>query len=250
MYTRCPGCSTVHPVNAALLAQGGGRYRCGKCNKASNALENLFDDWPAAGQKPGGAGDLPVLGLNIDFTRAGQARLEPAGAGLTGEAAPPPPRGRRWLRAAWVLAALVLAAVVVTELAEFNGTPLFERSDVDAALVKLGLKEPEARQPFRDLGQIRLVSRQLSAHPTRPGMLRLNATIVNRAAQRQRYPDIEVTLFDAAGARLSSLVFEPRDYLAPGSDHARGMTPQAYLPLSLDFDDPGSAAVGFEVDFR
>ena len=43
MYTRCPGCHTVHPVNAALLASGGGRYRCGKCNKVNNALEALFD---------------------------------------------------------------------------------------------------------------------------------------------------------------------------------------------------------------
>ena len=79
--------TTVHPVNAALLAQGSGRYRCGKCNKTSNALEHLFDDWPAAGDKPAGAGDLPVLGLNIDFTKAGRSRLEPAEAALTGAGA-------------------------------------------------------------------------------------------------------------------------------------------------------------------
>ncbi len=250
MFTRCPGCSTVHPVNAALLAQGGGRYRCGKCNKVSNAFENLFDDWPAAGQKPAVAGDLPVLGANIDFTRAGRARLEPDGAGLTGDPAAPPPRRRRWLRAAWVLAGLVLAAVIVTELAEFNGTPLYDRAELDAALVKLGLRDPPPETPFRDLGQIRLVSRQLGPHPAQPGMLRLHATIVNRATRRQAYPRIEVTLFDAAGERLASLDFAPRDYLAPGSDLARGMTPQAYVPLTLDFKDPGVEAVGFEVDFR
>ena len=56
MFTRCPGCHTVHPVNAALLARGGGRYRCGKCNRAGNALDALFDDWPEAGEAPPAAG--------------------------------------------------------------------------------------------------------------------------------------------------------------------------------------------------
>ena len=64
------------------------------------------------------------------------------------------------------------------------------------------------------------------------------------------HPKIEVTLFGAGGERVSSVRFEPEDYLAAGSDHRRGMTPQAYLPLTLDFDDPGSTAVGFEIDFR
>ncbi|MEJ2384210.1 MAG: zinc-ribbon and DUF3426 domain-containing protein [Xanthomonadales bacterium] len=253
MYTRCPECATVHPVNAALLAQGGGRYRCAKCNKVSNALEHLFDEWPAAGEKPAGAGDLPVLGLNIDFTKAGRSRLEPAEAALTGAGEPPPeraPRGRLWLRALWITAAIALTVSVVVKLAEFNGTPLIEQADVDAALVRLGLKEPAPVKPFRDLDQIRLVSRQLIRHPTDPRLLRLQATIVNRATRRQPYPQIEVTLFGASGERISSVRFDAKDYLAPGSDRSRGMTPQAYLPLTLDFDDPGDDAVGFEIDFR
>ena len=253
MFARCPECSTVHPVNAALLAQGAGQYRCGKCNKVSNALEHLFDDWPAAGDRPARAGDLPVLGLDIDFTKAGRSRLEPAEAALTGAGGvteAPPPRGRRWLRAFWITAACVLAAVVIVRLAEFNGTPLIEPSTVDSALVRLGLQDPEPAKPFRDLDQIRLVSRQLVSHPEETGLLRLQATIVNRAPRRQAYPGIEVTLFGANGERVSSIRFEPEDYLAPGSDLGRGMTPQAYLPLTLDFEDPGSTAVGFEIDFR
>lgn len=250
MFTRCPECATVHPVNAALLAQGGGRYRCGKCNKTSNALENLFDDWPAAGQKPPGAGDLPVLGLSIDLEEASRSRLEPKGAGLTGDAPEPKPRGRSWLRAAWITAALVLATVIVFQLAALNGTPILERADIEDAMVRIGLREPPREKSFRDVGQISLVNRYLVSHPTDAGMLRLHATIVNRARRRQPYPDVEVTLFDAAGERLDTHRFAPEDYLAPDADLGRGMSPQAYVPLSLDFEDPGDVAVGFEIDFR
>ena len=71
MHFRCPACSTVHPLNAAVLAQGGGKVRCGKCNATANALDSLFDDWPGPGQKPAARGELPVLGQAIDL-QAGQ----------------------------------------------------------------------------------------------------------------------------------------------------------------------------------
>ena len=77
MFTRCTACHTVHPVNAALLAQGGGRYRCGKCKQVNDALASLFDEWPAAGDRPPTAGDVPVLGLSIDLEAAARSRREP-----------------------------------------------------------------------------------------------------------------------------------------------------------------------------
>lgn len=80
MYTRCPGCHTVHPVNALLLAQELGKYRCGKCKQINNALESLFDEWPDPGDHPPKAGKLPVLGLKLDLEAAKQARLMPGEA--------------------------------------------------------------------------------------------------------------------------------------------------------------------------
>ena len=252
MFTRCPGCSTVHPVNATLLAKSGGRYRCGKCKKVSSALESLFDDWPESGTKPPRPGDLPELGLSIDFTRAGQSRLNPEDANLTGEKEEPSParRGRPWLRGAWIVAALVLAAVVTVKLSEFNNVPVADNLDMDAVMVKLGLKDSPPKQAFRDVSQIHLVSRELAVHPSEPGQLMLNATIVNRASKSQPYPVIQVTLFDAAGNRLAGHEFKPLDYLAPGSTGRLGMSPQAYLPISLGIEDPGTEATGFELDFR
>jgi predicted Zn finger-like uncharacterized protein len=271
VYTRCPGCHTVHPVNAALLASGGGRYRCGKCNKVSNALEALFDAWPAAGARAPMVGQLPVLGLALDLQAAARSRRSSDGAGGDpGESGADEPTadeageerrgaGLRWLvRLAWVATALVLTAVVAFQVAEFQGEPLLERALPRAAIERLGLAEPPAAAPFRDLERIHVVSRELRSHPTLPGRLRLSATIVNRAERAQPWPDLEITLLDAAGQRVTRKLFAPADYLAAGSAAGRatdsaagpGMTPQAYLPLVLDLDDPGRQAVGFELEFR
>jgi predicted Zn finger-like uncharacterized protein len=230
VFTRCPGCHTVHPVNAALLAVGGGRYRCGKCNKVSNALESLFDEWPRSGSQATAPGDVPVLGLALDLEAAAKARRDPEGADLdeTTDAASKKVGSRApWrLRAAWICGALLVLAAVAWKWVEFRN------------------------EPVRDLDQVHLVSRELTSHPVLSGHLRLSATIVNRADRAQPYPDIEVTLLDASGNTVLSRRFTPDDYLDPERAPGAAMAPQAYLPLTLDMEDPGSEAVGFELEFK
>jgi predicted Zn finger-like uncharacterized protein len=254
VYTRCPGCHTVHPVNAALLVVDAGRYRCGKCNKVSSALESLFDEWPQAGAKPPQPGEMPVLGLSLDLERAAQSRQAPTGAGLgdsDAEGAAATGGGWRWLaRTAWIAGAIVVLAVATWQWAEFQGKPLLERPEVESTLVRLGLRQPPPAKPFRDLERIHLVNRELTSHPYLPGHLRLSATIVNRAARIQPYPAIEVTLLNATGEVVLRQRFAPSDFLDPESAPGAGMVPQAYLPLVLDLVDPGVQAVGFELEFR
>lgn len=252
MFTRCPGCHTVHPVNAALLAAAGGRYRCGKCGKANDALEALFDAWPGSAERPAPRGEAPTLGLPIDLEEAARSREAPEGSGLDEEAnAALRPQGRGpWLRISWIAAAIVMVGLIALEIAEFQGRPLLERPGVERLLIRLGLRDEPPPEVFRDLEQIHLVSRELRSHPSRPGRLQLNATIVNRAGRAQPYPAMEVSLLDASGQVLSKRLFQPGDYLAPGDRAGSVMAPRAYLPLSLEMEDPGDRAVGFELEFR
>lgn len=257
MFTRCKDCHTVHPLNARLLVQGNGRYRCGKCKKLGNAFDALFDEWPVAGARPPVSGEVPILSLHLDLEQAKKSRLTPDEAALTGDsnndageaAKTAGSRGKTALRLAWVTMALALAVVIAIKLSEFYEKPLLDLPIVESAKVRLGLQEPPAAKPFRDVEQIHLVSRELKSHPFRPDLLRLTATIVNRASRTQPYPDIEVILLDAAGQPISEAQFVPKDYLIEGESTDSGMTPQAYLPLTLDLPDPGSEAVGFELNF-
>ena len=253
MFTRCTACHTVHPVNASLLARSGGKYRCGKCKKLCNALDALFDEWPAAGDRPPASGELPVLGMPIDLDEARKTRLTPDEAALHGDAGAdsevPARSGKKLVRLTWVTMALLIAMIVTFKLAEFYESPLLELPAVQSIKSRLGMPDPAAGQPFRDLQQIHLVSRELISHPFQADMLRLSATIVNRAPESQPYPDLEVILLDAKGEAMSKLLFSPPDYLAEGASKDSGMTPQAYLPLVLDLPDPGREAVGFELNF-
>jgi predicted Zn finger-like uncharacterized protein len=244
MYTRCKGCHTVHPVNASLLAKADGSYRCGKCKKKGNALEELFDEWPAAGEKAPTAGNLPELGLTLDLDGAKAARLGDIDTSSTR-------RSRRivLMRAAWISMALVVAIAVVFKLGDFIGKPLSEQSLIQSVTSGLGIGNPVSAEPFRDVSQIHLVSRELRSHPDNAEMLQLKATIVNRANQPQPYPELQVILLDASGETVNQVLFTPSDYLSEKADDHSGMTPQAYLPLELNLSDPGKEAVGFELNF-
>lgn len=44
MLTRCPACGTTFRVTAEQLRQRGGRVRCGQCQQAFSALEQLIDE--------------------------------------------------------------------------------------------------------------------------------------------------------------------------------------------------------------
>jgi predicted Zn finger-like uncharacterized protein len=254
VYTRCTGCHTAHPVNARLLAQGGGKFRCGKCQKVGNALEALFDEWPGAGERPPTTGDLPVLGLTIDLERARKSRQDPDPA----EAADDPDalaegsaktRGRL-VRLSWILIAVVVALIGAAEYAEFRGKPLASQPLIHSVLTRVGIREPVPAPVFRDLDQIQLVSRELISHPFKDGRLQLRATIVNRAQQSQPFPELEVLLLDPGGEVVSEARFSPSDYLAAGTPANSLMTPEAFLPLVLELPDPGRQAVGFELKFH
>lgn len=245
MYTRCKGCHTVYPVNASLLARADGKFRCGKCKKTGNALEALFDEWPKAGEKPSESGPVPELGLSLDLDEARASR-----SGDDHEQLDLPARRRsRLARVSWITLALVVSVAVAFELADFFGRPLLELPAVQSFATQLGIKDQPPAEPFRDLSQIHLVSRDLRSHPAREGLLQLTATIVNRASRPQPYPELEVILFDASGQQVSRELFVPSDYLSEDAAMNSGMMPQAYLPLVLVLADPGAEAVGFELNF-
>jgi len=253
MYTRCKGCHTVHPVNAALLARARGQYQCGRCLKLANALDALFDEWPSAGDPAVPQGGPPVLGGTIALEQADDSELSPEEAALLADTPTlGEPSGNKgpWLRVTWITLGLLLLLGIVYTAGTYFGQIHFDRAFIEESLVKMGVKDAPPAQPFRDTSSIEVVSREMLGHPSRPRVLLLNATIVNRAPQAQSYPEIQVRLFNLESEVIGERRFRPADYLTSTAAMRNGMTPGAYLRFSLEMLDPGDRAVGFELEFH
>jgi hypothetical protein len=73
----------------------------------------------------------------------------------------------------------------------------------------------------------------------------VRATIMNTAAQLQPYPLLRVTLANRFGAPVAEREFEPSEYTGRT---VRMLSPGERANATLDIQDPGKDAEGFELD--
>jgi predicted Zn finger-like uncharacterized protein len=242
MYTRCPQCKTVHPLQATQLSHAHGLVKCGQCGRSFSALNFLFDEWPAGeAYRPekGVRRGTPVLGgeRRID-TQQDDAEV--------GEEA----REWRWTnRLGWALSIALLALLTAANTGWTFRDSLAAHPRIGPWLEQHGWLQQAQKDPLKAPQQLQLVSHDMHSHPTRAGILVLSMTIVNLATQAQVYPVLEVTLLDAVNQPVARRRLQPADYLRPDADVRAGLAPEVYLPILLEFADPGMRAVGFEIRF-
>ena len=242
MFTRCPQCKTVHKLQSAQLSHAHGLVKCGQCGRSFSALNFLYDEWPAgAAYRPGKGArrGTPVLGgeQRIDTRQDDPGHEEPA-------------RNGRWMkRLAWPLATILLALLTAANVAWTFRDSLAENPVVSPWLERVGWLQQEPRGLLKASQQLQLVSHDMHSHPTRAGILVLSMTIVNLAAHPQVYPVLEVTLLDEVNQPVARRRLQPADYLRVDADVDAGLAPEVYLPILLEFADPGMRAVGFEIRF-
>ena len=84
--------------------------------------------------------------------------------------------------------------------------------------------------------------------PTRPGTLKVRASITNRANFPQPYPLLKLVLEDRWGDQVRAREFEPKEYLDPGAAADRLLQPNQPANATIDIVDPGPDAEGFRFD--
>ena len=64
-----------------------------------------------------------------------------------------------------------------------------------------------------DRSQLKLLSRQVSIHPTYEGAIQVTAVMQNDGLGAQTYPQIRFSLFNVNGDTIASRLFRPDEYL-------------------------------------
>lgn len=266
MYTRCPECHSTHPLSAADLARAGGMVACGRCSKVFNALGQLFDEWPAPGEAPATTADVDSVAVTPP-TLGNQSVPEPPAAQPkdpdTDDQAPAVEDTASGNKAAeasaggkrpWIALSIILFLVLLVQLLWWQRERAASVPALQPLARVLGAEpRPATDNPTAAVSAeeaIRLVSRDMHPHPSVPGALVLSALLMNQADSPQPYPVVAVTLTDAADRILGYRRFEPADYLGEAPTGDATLQPDVYLPILLEFADPGDQAVGFRLEFH
>jgi predicted Zn finger-like uncharacterized protein len=252
MYTCCPKCGAVFEVSAALLAEAGGKARCGECRHVYNVFDTLYDSLSELREARAEAtrqrieavygkyGGVEVAGEDESVDEDATPVLAPAAWQQQ------PVRGADLLS---LLGIFLLLGLLGTQWAWFNRASLADdpqwRPAVTqiCALVNCGLPLP------RDVSQLVLLSRDVRRHPDVNGALLIDAEFENRAAFTQRYPVFEVSFTDQSGNPVAMRRFKPAEYLTTKTDIQAGIRSAQRVALELEVLDPGDSAASFRFEF-
>ena len=87
-----------------------------------------------------------------------------------------------------------------------------------------------------------------SADNTNAGQITVRASVKNTAKQAQPLPLLRVTLQDRFGNRIAARDVPPRAYLPSAIPPSSFLSAGQRIDAEMAFVDPGSNAVGFEID--
>ncbi len=146
-----------------------------------------------------------------------------------------------WLFGA-VASALLLTAQVVHQNREWLGGHAPFGTLLGSLYSTLGAPVASAA----NLSAYQLRQWGVTGDPAAAGTLRVRASILNAAAQREPYPLLRVTLANRFGGSIGSRDFEPYEYL--GKPPGKQLAPGESVDATMDILDPGKSAEGFEID--
>jgi predicted Zn finger-like uncharacterized protein len=172
------------------------------------------------------------------------ARAEAAREFESDEPETPSLLDQRW---PWVAGVAVLALVFVLQVVHAGRNDIVRNETFGPALAGaydfLGLS---VLAPT-DLSAYELRQWGAASDPREANRLMLRASIVNRANYAQPLPLLRLTLQDRFGGTLGQRDVGPADYL-PGSGAPSLLAPGQRADALIRIVDPGSEAVGFELD--
>jgi len=237
MYTRCPQCRTTFAISSDQLEARGGIVRCGECHHVFRADQQLMKSIPDSAPekekkqakstvftKPRSSRPLPTLEELLWGKK--RSRIKPV---------------------IWGLGNLLVLMVLAVQIIYFFSTELGRNPDMRPQVLWVCKYLGCTIQPQIDAGLIELANTRVSPHPAYADVLRLRATLINRASFSQAYPLIEVSLSNRNGELVGRRTYRPAHYLGKKKNLPQNMVPNVIVHAKLEITSPNRRADGFEI---
>jgi len=271
--TRCPKCGSVYQLDKETFSRSQGKALCDNCGNIFSALKHKTDE-PATQllskadaaydielEDGGQAEDIaPDLELNLQTEEAplfekdselpftvpeDLPELEPSGdAALDMQQSLQP---RQSAPSPWwqKLLMLLLLCTLLAQLAWFSRAHWLHLPEAEPLCQWIDCSVAQQT----DLQAFQVIERQFQAIPDKPGALHLLVRFRNSADFAQPLPQLQLSLFDSGGVLLARRLFTVDEYLIPAPSEGTLAQPQEVFTIELKFEDPGTRASGFSINF-
>nr|VFK20833.1 MAG: Protein of unknown function (DUF3426) [Candidatus Kentron sp. LPFa]VFK28967.1 MAG: Protein of unknown function (DUF3426) [Candidatus Kentron sp. LPFa] len=159
------------------------------------------------------------------------------------------PPARKWRQFAFGFGVLLSCVVLLTQYTWFHSVDVLQRFPDLRPIMEIfcqsGCRIPVLRDPAR----IRIVDRNVRAHPKYKKALLVSARMVNTLPHTQPFPHMQLMLFNVNGQPIAARIFEPEEYLDSDIDLVAGMRADRPIQVVLGILAREEAAVNFEFTF-
>jgi predicted Zn finger-like uncharacterized protein len=150
--------------------------------------------------------------------------------------------------APWALGAGMMLVVLAAQVVNHSRDALATHARFNGPLTALYAALGVPLRPHWDLHAYDVRQLGASVEPGSGGEITVRASIRNGGLQPQPLPLLRVTLEDRFGTPLASRDVSPRDYLPGAVPASSFLSVDQRIDAEMAFVDPGSSAVGFEID--
>jgi predicted Zn finger-like uncharacterized protein len=150
--------------------------------------------------------------------------------------------------APWTIGAAVLLVVLAAQAVNHSRDALATHARLSRPLTALYAALGVSLRPHWDLHAYDVRQLGASVDSGSGGEITVRASIRNGGVQPQPLPLLRVTLEDRFGTPLASRDVSPRDYLPGAVPASSFLSVDQRIDAEMAFVDPGSRAVGFEID--
>lgn len=270
MYTQCPACLTFFHLKPSDLKAANGRVRCSRCKHVFNALDTLRDELTPeeiaaveAARRREPKTDAPTLHeeyvgdlfdrldysenaeLGLEVPRAERPTPLTPGRETHDFTAPRPPRRHSALL---TVANLLLSVGLAAQLVHWQRFEILGHPQAGPHLARIYGELGLELSPPRDIAVLKVLRTEVGSHPDHPRALHLTAVLENTGRTTQPWPQLRVDLQDRWGETVATRYFEPAEYLRAPESAAQPLRAGERHAIELAVLDPGSTAVGFQIE--
>jgi len=240
-YALCPFCLTTLQITSQQLALKSGLVRCGHCHDVFDATKNQLS--PSAGQSTATKETNDVESLAQDDTTEIESDAPPTIA--IWETAKPTPA----YSVPFGFLSFVFVVIFSVQFLYIESAMLTQNVHLQPIFKKLNSAFSLHIPSYKNIEEIQVIERQMTAHPALTNSLSLQLTIKNTALAEQHFPVINLLLTSTAGEQIAHGRFTKYDYLQPNETNDY-FAAQALQQVNIVFKKPQQEAFGFEISFQ
>src|SRR3984893_5416517 len=148
----------------------------------------------------------------------------------------------------WAAGSVLLLLVLTIQVVHHYRHDLAANATLNGPLTSIYAVLGIPLVPRWDLGAYEVRQLGASTAADAPGQITVRASVKNSAHQAQPLPLLRVTLQDRFGNRIASRDVSPQSYLPRAIPRSSLLSAGQRIDAEMTFVDPGSNAVGFEID--